>query len=48
MDAALASGEFLNIPLFVMYGAKDEIVPRVLVQRFVDPNTRRVPRLSSA
>jgi acylglycerol lipase len=36
MDAALASGALLEKPLFVMYGAKDEIVPRVPIQRFVD------------
>jgi acylglycerol lipase len=36
MDAALASGALLEKPLFVMYGAKDEIIPRVPVQRFVD------------
>jgi len=36
MDAALASGALLDEPLFVMYGAKDEIIPRVPIQRFVD------------
>lgn len=36
MDAALASGGLLDTPLFVMYGAKDEIIPRAPVQRFVD------------
>jgi len=36
MDAALASGALLDAPLFVMYGAKDEIVPRAPIQRFVD------------
>jgi acylglycerol lipase len=36
MDAALASGALLDTPLFVMYGAKDEIVPRAPMQRFVD------------
>ena len=46
MDAALASGALLDTPLFVMYGAKDEIIPRAPIQRFVDalpakPNGRR-------
>jgi alpha-beta hydrolase superfamily lysophospholipase len=36
MDAALASGTLLDTPLFVMYGAKDEIIPRAPIQRFVD------------
>jgi acylglycerol lipase len=36
MDAALASGALLDTPLFVMYGAKDEIIPRAPVRRFVD------------
>ena len=36
MDAALASGALLDAPLFVMYGAKDEIIPRAPIQRFVD------------
>ena len=36
MDAALASGALLDAPLFVMYGEKDEIVPRAPIQRFVD------------
>ena len=36
MDAALASGALLDAPLFVMYGAKDEIIPRPPIQRFVD------------
>jgi acylglycerol lipase len=36
MDAALASGTLLDTPLFVMYGAKDEIIPRVPMRRFVD------------
>jgi alpha-beta hydrolase superfamily lysophospholipase len=36
MDAALASGALLDTSLFVMYGAKDEIVPQTPIQRFVD------------
>jgi acylglycerol lipase len=36
MDAALASGALLDAPLFVMYGAKDEIIPRAPMLRFVD------------
>ena len=35
MDAALASGPRLQAPLFVMYGAKDEIVPTEPIRRFV-------------
>jgi acylglycerol lipase len=35
MDAALASAPRLDVPLFVMYGAKDEIVPKTPIQRFV-------------
>jgi acylglycerol lipase len=46
MDAALASGARLDNPLFVMYGAKDEIIPREPIRRFVDtlpaePSRRR-------
>jgi alpha-beta hydrolase superfamily lysophospholipase len=46
MDAALVSGAQLDLPVFVMYGAKDEIVPRAPIQRFVeglpmDPSRRR-------
>jgi acylglycerol lipase len=36
MDAALASGAILDTPLFVMYGAKDEIIPKAPIRRFVD------------
>ncbi len=35
MDAALASAPLLEAPLFVMYGAKDEIIPKPPIQRFV-------------
>jgi alpha-beta hydrolase superfamily lysophospholipase len=35
MDAALACGALLDRPLFVMYGAKDEIVPQAPIRRFV-------------
>jgi acylglycerol lipase len=36
MDAALASAALLDAPLFVMYGAKDEIIPQAPIRRFVD------------
>jgi acylglycerol lipase len=36
MDAALASRTLLDTPLFVMYGAKDEIIPQAPIRRFVD------------
>jgi len=36
MDAALACGAMLDTPLFVMYGAKDEIIPQLPIRRFVD------------
>jgi hypothetical protein len=35
MDVALASGALLDMPLFVMYGAKDEIVPQAPIRHFV-------------
>ena len=35
MDAALDSAPFLEAPLLVMYGAKDEIVPKTPIRRFV-------------
>ena len=46
MDAALASAPLLQAPLFVMYGAKDEIIPKPPIQRFVgslpaEPHRRR-------
>jgi alpha-beta hydrolase superfamily lysophospholipase len=34
MDAALDSAPFLQVPLLVMYGAKDEIVPKLPIRRF--------------
>src|SRR6266446_8674869 len=34
--AALASGARLDTPMFVMYGGRDEIVPRAPIRRFVD------------
>jgi acylglycerol lipase len=49
MDAALASAPRLDVPLFVMYGAKDEIVPKTPIQRFVGslpPECRRRARLA--
>jgi acylglycerol lipase len=36
MDAALASAPELDVPMLVMYGAKDEIVPKAPIRRFVD------------
>ncbi|HEY1261009.1 MAG TPA: alpha/beta fold hydrolase [Stellaceae bacterium] len=46
MDAALAAAPRLRVPLLVMYGAHDEIVPKVATRRFVrslpiDPGDRR-------
>jgi alpha-beta hydrolase superfamily lysophospholipase len=35
MDAALASAPLLDVPLLVLYGAKDEIVPKAPIRRFV-------------
>ena len=35
MDAALDSAPRLDVPLLVMYGAKDEIVPKTPIRRFV-------------
>jgi alpha-beta hydrolase superfamily lysophospholipase len=35
MDAALDSAPMLDVPLLVMYGAKDEIVPKTPIRRFV-------------
>jgi alpha-beta hydrolase superfamily lysophospholipase len=35
MDAALDSASGLDVPLLVMYGAKDEIVPKTPIRRFV-------------
>ena len=35
MDAALDSAPLLDVPLLVMYGAKDEIVPKTPIRRFV-------------
>jgi acylglycerol lipase len=35
MDAALDAAPFLQAPLLVMYGAKDEIVPKTPIRRFV-------------
>jgi alpha-beta hydrolase superfamily lysophospholipase len=49
MDAALASAPFLEARLLVMYGAKDEIVPRTPIRSFVGslpPECRRRARLA--
>ena len=35
MGAALASAPRLKAPLFLLYGARDEIIPRLAVRRFV-------------
>jgi acylglycerol lipase len=44
MDAALDSAPLLQAPLLVMYGAKDEIIPKAPIRRFVGnlpPECRR-------
>ena len=49
MDAALDSAPLLKAPLLVMYGAKDEIVPKTPIRRFVGslpPECRRGARLA--
>jgi acylglycerol lipase len=49
MDAALDSAPRLDMPLLVMYGAKDEIVPKAPIRRFVGslpPECRRQARLA--
>ena len=49
MDAALDSAPFLETPLLVMYGAKDKIVPKSPIRRFVGslpPECRRGARLA--
>jgi acylglycerol lipase len=49
MDAALDSAPRLDVPLLVMYGAKDEIVPKTPIHRFVaslPPECRRQTRLA--
>lgn len=44
MDAALASAPSLEAPVFVMYGAKDEIVPKEPMRRFIDALPAQPPR----
>jgi acylglycerol lipase len=49
MDAALASAPLLDAPMLVAYGAKDEIVPKASVRRFVEalpPEPQRRRRLA--
>lgn len=49
MDAALASAPRLDARLLVMYGAKDEIIPRTPIRRFVGglpPECRHRTRLA--
>lgn len=49
MDAALDSAPLLDVPMLVMYGAKDEIVPKTPIRRFVaglPPECRRRARLA--
>ena len=49
MDATLASAPLLDAPMLVAYGAKDEIVPKVAITRFVDalpPEPQRRHRLA--
>jgi len=44
MDAALASGAVLDTPLLLMYGAKDEIIPKAPIERFVGSLPAELPR----
>jgi acylglycerol lipase len=49
MDAALDSAPYLDVPMLVMYGAKDEIVPKTPIRRFVGslpPQCRRQAKLA--
>jgi alpha-beta hydrolase superfamily lysophospholipase len=49
MDAALDAAPSLDAPMLVMYGAKDEIVPRTPIRRFVaglPPECRKRARLA--
>jgi acylglycerol lipase len=49
MDAALASAPRLDVPLLLMYGAKDEIVPKAPIRFFVNglpPKWRQRARLA--
>ncbi len=49
MDAALDYAPLLDVPLLVMYGARDEIVPSAPIRRFVSalpPEPRRRQRLA--
>jgi alpha-beta hydrolase superfamily lysophospholipase len=49
MDAAFDAAPFLETPMLVMYGAKDEIVPKAPIRRFVGslpPECRRRARLA--
>ena len=49
MDAALAAAPRLDAKLLVMYGAKDEIIPKTPIRRFVlslPPECRRRTRLA--
>jgi acylglycerol lipase len=49
MDAALASAPRIQVPLLVLYGGKDEIIPRRPIRRFVGalpPEDRRRTRLA--
>ena len=43
MDAALDSAPFLDAPMLVMYGAKDEIVPKTPIRRFVGEPAAGMP-----
>ena len=49
MDAAFDSAPLLDVPLLVMYGAKDEIVPKTAIRHFVGglpPECRRHAKLA--
>ena len=46
MDAAIASAPRLRVPLLIMYGGHDEIIPKLPMRRFVEalPYDPRYPR----
>src|SRR5207245_2120849 len=48
MDAALASAPLLDVPGLAMYGAKDEIVPKVPIRLFVGSLPGAIRILSTA
>jgi acylglycerol lipase len=46
MDAALAAAPRLDVPLLLMYGAHDQLIPKEAIRRFADtlPPVPRAPR----